>query len=101
MSNIKSTVAFTSNLWPYDSPKDFWDHIYDPEAISALDKECRKNSLNGYSVEEERKCSSMPCALNNKFVFGTRLINGKKELVCICEDVNCKHYQECKKYKEK
>ena len=102
MSNIKSTLVFKSNLWPCEYSKEYWDHICDPEAIFALDKECRNNRVSGgYSVDEVRKRASMPCSINNKFVFGTRFIKGEKKLVCICDNIDCKHYDICSKYKEK
>lgn len=98
---VRSTLEFRSNIYPvtaqgrliYDI--DFVASISDPKALVELEKVSRRPPLT--ELQEWQLKKGKPCLVGDgRYTpWGTKVINGRQEVVCLCEEADCVLFEKC------
>lgn len=100
----RSTLEFKSNIYPLSNEgqiindRPFLDHISDPFALDLLWRYngTRGSKLNRLQKRQFEKGQHCTYAETGDFPWGTRLVDGKPRVVCLCENWSCPLIHECR-----
>ncbi len=105
MPTMRSTVGFTSNLYPVPDdksgfPVDFLSSLDDAKALSELYEALSKCPIPPYRLttrQDALRGIGTPCVFSppGDFPWGIHQKGGP--IVCECRQTNCKHYLKCHK----
>ncbi len=98
---VRSSLEFRSNIYPITAKRRTLDDvafvaaISDPKALVELEKASRRPPLS--DVQEWQLKKGKPCLVgDDRYTpWGTKVINGKQEVVCLCDREDCVLFEKC------
>lgn len=98
---VRSSLEFRSNIYPVTAKRRVLDDaafvtaISDPKALVELEKVSRRPPLSDLQKWQLKK--GEPCSLGDgrHLPWGTKSINGRQEVVCLCDREDCVLFEKC------
>ena len=101
MMEIRSSLEFRSNIYPIRTKKRplddaaFVASISDPKALVELEKASRRSTLSDLQKWQLKKGEACLLGDDRYLPWGTKVINGNQEVVCLCEQADCVLFEKC------